>query len=355
MTKEQKIQWQRQVATAIVNPAAIPAADKLRLLCEWPILRAWAQSVLKRDPNKVPAKTIDAYLRDALAWSGHLGDPADLIRDDTQDAADAFFGAFAASPQHPSMAGVSPKKPQAISAVNVKSAGVSTPSADNNEIPERPTHFDQYRHVCPAELGEQFDNEITDLYLLRSELGAKRDQLADLVEQAMYAGEEAVEDQYSAQLSEVAQQLVNAETTLLHFWALVDVAFRYYQLNGEVMPIEDLRAEAPVSSGSPAVRKRAPRTPDYTKAEIDDMFAAAAYADDKVAAMEAAEAQKAERIRKNGNFLRDKRKADAARANGGESYNKWRAQIILRANEMNEWGEALTSVQQEIVALASAE
>ena len=339
MTNEQKTQWQRHVASAIISPASIPAADKLRLLAEWPILRAWANASLKRNPDKVSAKTLDAYLRDALAWSGHLGDPADLIRDDTQDAADAFFGAFAASPQHPSMAVVSPKKPQAISAVNVKSAGVSTPSADNNEIPERPTHFDQYRHVCPAELGEQFDTEVTDLYLLRSELGAKRDHLADLVEQAMYAGEEAVEDQYSAQLSEVAQQLVNVETTLLHFWALVDVAFRYYQLNGEVMPIEDLRAQAPVPASSAGGRKRAPRTPDYTKAEIEAMPEG-----------EEREAQKADRIRKNAQFLRDKRKADTARSNGGEAYEKWRAQIILRSKEMEEWGEALTAVQQEIVA-----
>lgn len=345
MTKEQKIQWQRQVAYAIIDPSCTPAADKLRLLCEWPILRAWAQSVLKRDPNKVPAKTIDAYLRDALAWSGHLGDPTDLFADTIQV-------------EVPTQ-----RQPQKIGAVNVKSAGFSTPtatatatvpdaSASGKDIPERPTHFDQYRHVCPAELGEQFDNEITDLYLLRSELGAKRDHLADLVEQA--AGEEAVEDQYSAQLSEVAQQLVNVETTLLHFWALVDVAFRYYQLNGEVMPIEDLRQEAGVTTPS-AKRQRAPRTPDYTKAEIDDMFSAAANADDKVAAMEAAEAQKAERIRKNAQFLRDKRKADNARANGGEAYEKWRVQIILRANEMEEWGEPLTAVQQEIVTSVSME
>lgn len=334
MTQEQKIQWQRQVATAIVNPAAIPAADKLTLLAEWPILRAWAQSVIKRDPNKVPAKTLDAYLRDALAWSGHLGDPTAVLAASSVDDAKA------------SIKGVGTK----TGTVNAKSAGVTTPSdtatatvpdasASGKDIPERPTHFDQYRHVCPDELGEQFDTEINSIYLLRSELGAKRDQLADLVEQAMYAGEEAVEDQYSAQLSEVAQQLVNAETTLLHFWALVDVAFHYYQLNGEVMPIEDLRAQAPVPVSATGSRKRAPRTPDYTKAEIDAMT------DPEEQAL-----QKAERIRKNGNFLRDKRKADNARENGGVSYSKWREQILLRTKEMEEWGESLTAVQQEIIA-----
>ena len=317
------------MAAAIINPSSVSAADKLTLLKEWPILRAWANAALQRDPNKVPAKTIDAYLRDALSWSGHLGDPSSLF-------------ANAEKPNEVNATGVEPKAKQNNCANKGKDAEPKGPENKGDavkDIPERPTHFDQYRHVCPDELGEQFDTEITDFYLLRAELGAKRDQLADLVEQAMYAGEEAVEEQYSAQLSDVAQQLVNVETTLLHFWALVDVAYRYYQLNGEVMTIEDLRAESPVSCEPAKTRQRAPRTPDHTKAEIESMPEG-----------EERDAAKAERIRKNGNFLRDKRKADNARANGGDAYDKWREQIILRAKEQEEWGETLTAVQQEIVA-----
>lgn len=343
MTQEQRQQWQLQVATAIINPAAIPTADKLRLLCEWPILRAWAQSVLKRNPDKVPAKTVDAYLRDALAWSGHLGDPTALLAAPSVNDATVNVKSEKHLNDRPDYDGSNEHAiVRSINDVKADAGGtISGEKILKEPIPERPTHFDQYRHLVPDELGEQFDTEITELYLLRSELGAKRDHIADLVEQAMYAGEEAVEDQYSAQLSEVAQQLVNAETTLLHFWALVDVAYRYYQLNGEIMPIEDLRQEVGTIPPS-SKRQRAPRTPDYTKAEVEAMT------DPDEQAL-----QKAERIRKNGNFLRDKRKADNARANGGEAYDKWCVQILLRAKEMEEWGETLTAVQQEIVASAT--
>ena len=347
MTNEQKIQWQRHVAAAIIDPAGTTAADKIHLLAEWPILRAWAQSVLKRDPNKVPAKTIDAYLRDALAWSGHLGDPAILLSQqrkmqpgmltyDKPPTAEQVKNHVQQVAKYIKQ-GLDTKKP--TSAPCDASQGNQDANKEQNR---RPTHYDQYRHVMPEELNQRFDAEISDLYLLRSDLATRRDNLADLVEQAMYAGEEKTEDEASAQLSDVAQQLVNVDATIRSFWALVDVAFHYYELNGEIMPIEDLREQAPVSVDSSAgKRQRAPRTPDHTKAEIEAMTD-----------LEEQAAQKAERIRKNYNFLRDKRKADNARTNGGKTFEKWREQVLLRAKEMEEWGEELTEVQQEIVALA---
>ena len=331
MTHEEKIQWQRHVARAIVSPAEVTAKEKLTLLSAWPILRAWAQSVLKRDPDKVPAKTLDAYLRDALAWSGHQGSPADMLAH--------YVVQPAAKPQQQQQ-----KSATTAPSVKGESDSPTHPSpTPQSEQTRHPNHFDEYRHLCPIELQQRYDEEIADLYLLRAELAARRDQLADAEEQAMYAGDEKGEDEAAAQLSQVAQQLVSVDATLRAFWALVDVAFRYYQLNGEVMTIEDLREQAPVSVESTTVRKRAPRTPDHTKAEIEDMPEG-----------EEREAAKAERIRKNAQFLRDKRKADNARANGGEAYSKWREQILLRAKEQEEWGEALTQVQQEIVASASA-
>lgn len=346
MTNEQKTNWQRQVAHAIIAPTEVPAAEKLRLLTEWPILRAWAQSVLKRDPNKVPARTLDAYLRDALAWSGHLDSPALLLANDhipvNNRASDICANMHSAnSPIAPPLQ--EQKRPTDTAPHD---------SSQGNQDAIRPSHFDQYRHVCPPELQQRFDEEISDLYLLRADLAIRRDQLADIVEQAHYAGEEKTEDEASAQLADVAQQLVNADATIRAFWALVDVAYQFYQLNGEVMPIEDLREQAPVPDASASARKRAPRTQDYSKDQIDKIFVEAQQGCSDVA-LEQAEALKAERIRKNNQFLRDKRKADTARANGGELYEKWREQIFLRNKEMEEWGETLTAVQQEIVASAT--
>lgn len=337
MTAEEKTQWQQQVAAAILAPAAIPAADKLRLLTEWPILRAWAQSVLKRNPDKVPAKTIDAYLRDALAWSGHLGDPAAVFSNGEKPAGFAGAVVMAQAKEVITTAPTGDGKEH-----NAKPQKVKLNDANAEEtlkqLQQRFEHMSEYRHMLPTEVSER-EHEIGDVFLQRATLGQRRDTLAELIEKATAEGEHIQRDAYEQDLAAVAQQLIIVDQGLRQYFVLVDACLQYYSINQVVMPMDELNKINVKPAGPSRQRK-----PDYDKAQLDAMqfrLDAGTPSEEDLTADELAEAI-ALRQKRDKDFLRDARKLDAVLEKGDAALDEWRKNAELRVAELKAWDIALT-------------
>ena len=345
MTAEEKAQWQQQVAAAILDPAAIPAADKLRLLTEWPILRAWAHSVLKRNPDKVPAKTIDAYLRDALAWSGHLGDPAAVFNNGEKPA--GFAGAVVMAQAKevittPSdvLADASVSSSRAdVKEHNAKPQKVKLNELDHAEetpkqLQQRFEHMSEYRSMLPADVADR-ENEISDIFLQRATLGQRRDTLAELIEKATADGDHIQRDAYEQDLAVVAQQLIIVDQGLRQYFTLVDACLQYYSLNQAVMPMDELNKVNIKPAGPSRHRK-----PDYDKGQLDAMqfrLDAGTPIEGDLSDEELKEAI-ALRQKRDKDFLRDVRKLEATLEKGDEAVAEWRKTAELRAAELKDWG-----------------
>lgn len=347
MTAEEKLTWQQQVAAAIIDPASIPAADKLRLLTEWPILRAWAQSVLKRNPDKVPAKTIDAYLRDALAWSGHLGDPAAVFSNGEKPAGFAGAVVMAQAKEVVHIKGTAPNKPQKVK-LNELDHAEETPK----QLQQRFEHMSEYRHMLPAEVSER-EHEIGDVFLQRATLGQRRDTLAELIEKATAEGEHIQRDAYEQDLAAVAQQLIIVDQGLRQYFTLVDACLQYYSLNQVVMPMDELNKINVKPAGPSRQRK-----PDYDKAQLDAMqfrLDAGTPSEEDLTEDELKEAI-ALRQKRDKDFLRDARKLDAVLEKGDAALDEWRKNAELRVAELKAWDitltdSALTNLQRAGVEL----
>lgn len=303
-------EWQDKVSEQI----AALAEDRtlcLSLLQTWPALRSWAKSA---KPEKVSPVLLVAYLKDALTWSQTANvvviKQEKTTRKPVKDS------------KTPSNSGKKPNKQ-----TTTKQAPAESKQGDDTA--NNPTfHYDKVRHMMPEEVDQRYQ-EISEAYLLRTELAQRRDSLADEIEELLEVGDFVTLDEKETLLSEVATQLVGVDQLIRQFWVLVDTCVQYYSLNGDIMPMDELNKIVPAK----VVTRR--RTPDIPKSEIELM-------EDK----DEAETCKADRIRKNKNFLRDARK---------EHTDEWKAQMALRYSELKEWGESITAKQKELLAEAGVE
>lgn len=162
----------------------------------------------------------------------------------------------------------------------------------------RPANLAGYMHLLPKELQQECNNVQKKFYMPLREY---RSRLESLVENPNATDE---------QRKEMAEKLVKTENELADFWAKVDRAYK--QATGQPLP------ETP---------ETVKRTQDFTKQDIEQMPDS-----------EQKEMVQKQRIENNKKYLRRQDLPDN---------EETRQQLSLRAEELQQWGIAITKKQME--------
>lgn len=181
----------------------------------------------------------------------------------------------------------------------------------------------------PEHLSQYIDKLSDTLRKEAMEIASRYDMLYHWRGRAEYLADDPRATQ--EMIAEAAQNAVKYEQQILNFWERVDAEYAK-QTGQRVDPEYTARLDKEAAVLNKEVEKKAG---EYTKAEIDAMT-------DE----EKREACKMARIQTNQKFLR---RSDI------QLTEERKAQIILRANELAEWGIILTKKQQDTVEKAIPE